>query len=111
MNAREELNRIKNLYKESNKYILKLSYEDIGILITIIDALDKREKMNKLKCASLYGVINNKSNMINTLKIKEKIESLELQCKLCNIKNLIDCKTQCTIGGTKNILKELMEEN
>lgn len=111
MNAREELNRIKNLYKESNRCILKLSYEDIGILIRIIDALDKKARMNKVKCSSLYGVINNKSNMINRIKIKEKLESLELQCKLCNIKNLIDCKTQCTIGGTKNILKEILKEN
>ena len=50
MNTREELNRIKNLYKESNRYILKLSYEDIGILIRMIDALDNRAKMkSKIK--------------------------------------------------------------
>ena len=50
MNGREEFNRIKKLYEQSNKYMLKLSYEDIGILIRIIDALDQRAKMkSKIK--------------------------------------------------------------
>lgn len=72
MNAREELNRIKNLYKESNKYILKLSYEDIGILIRIIDALDKRARMNKVKYSSLYGKFKGRNNFENVIKILEK---------------------------------------
>ena len=72
MNAREELNRIKNLYKESNRYMLTLSYEDIGILIRIIDALDKRAKMDKVKYSSLYGKFKGRNNFENVIKILEK---------------------------------------
>lgn len=35
---------IKEKYKKSNKYMLCLSYEDIGILIQMIEMLDKRIK-------------------------------------------------------------------
>lgn len=105
MNAREELNRIKNLYKESNRYMLTLSYEDIGILISIIDALNKRAKMDKernfhfeksnemfvdsySKMAKAFNIksyaineniiINHiNENFISKDKIKEKLELLK----------------------------------
>lgn len=40
----EIIEKIKEKYKKSNKYMLCLSYEDIGILIQMIEMLDKRIK-------------------------------------------------------------------
>ena len=38
---------IKRKYKKSNKYMLCVTYEDIGILIHMIDILDKQLKYRK----------------------------------------------------------------
>lgn len=38
---------IKRKYKKSNKYMLCVTYEDIGILIYMIDILDKQLKYRK----------------------------------------------------------------
>ena len=38
---------IKQKYKKSNKYMLCVTYEDIGILIDIIELLDKQLKFRK----------------------------------------------------------------
>lgn len=43
----EEFERIKKLYEKSNKYILYTSYEDVGILLHIIDIMIKRNKQNE----------------------------------------------------------------
>lgn len=37
---------IKQRYEKSNKYMLCVTYEDIGILIHMIDILDKQYKIN-----------------------------------------------------------------
>lgn len=34
---------IKRKYKKSNKYVLYVSYEDIGILIQIIETMNKKK--------------------------------------------------------------------
>lgn len=72
MSGREEFERIKKLYKESNKYMLKLDYTDIGILIQMVNALDKKARMNKVKNSSLYGIKRNKNQFENVIKILEK---------------------------------------
>lgn len=63
---------IKQKYKISNKYMLCVTYEDIGILIHIIEMLDKQLKYRKEE-------INIKSNNIDILEEKEKeaIKDLE----------------------------------
>ena len=43
----EIFEKIKRKYKKSNKYMLCVSYEDIGILIHIIEVLDKQLKFRK----------------------------------------------------------------
>lgn len=63
--------------------------EDLQALQVLLNHLTKQEK-----------IIEN---------AKEKIKSLELECELCNFRNLLDCETQCTIGSNKKCLKELME--
>ena len=40
----EIIEEIKRKYKKSNKYMLCLSYEDIGNLIQMVEMLDKRIK-------------------------------------------------------------------
>ena len=40
----EIFEKIKRKYKKSNKYMLCVTYEDIGILIHIIEVLDKQLK-------------------------------------------------------------------
>ena len=40
----EIIEKIKEKYKKSNKYMLCLSYEDIGNLIQMVEMLDKRIK-------------------------------------------------------------------
>lgn len=44
---------IKQRYEKSNKYMLCVTYEDIGILIHIIEALDKQLKFRKEKEAEV----------------------------------------------------------
>lgn len=92
MNAEEEFNRIKNLYKKSNKYLLKLSYNDIGILIRMVDALDKRAKMNKVECSSLYGIQRNKNQFENVIKIleKEQEKNLDIVGEIIKAKDLLN---------------------
>lgn len=41
-----EFERIKELYEKSNKYVSYLSYEDIGILINIIETMQQRIKFD-----------------------------------------------------------------
>lgn len=43
----EIFEKIKQRYKKSNKYMLCVTYEDIGILIHMIDILDKQLKYRK----------------------------------------------------------------
>ena len=45
----EKLKELKEKFKCSNKYMLKLSYEDIKELFTIIDFLRKRRKTSELE--------------------------------------------------------------
>lgn len=47
--GKQHFERIKKLYKESNKYMLKLDYEDIGILIQIIEIMNNKEERKYVK--------------------------------------------------------------
>lgn len=54
-------------------------------------------------------------NMINELyiskdKIKDKIKELKKECVDCRYRKMLNCKKQCTIGGTIKALKELLNE-
>lgn len=82
---------IKKRYKKSNKYMLCVSYEDIGILIQIIETMNKRklqdmtfEYFNDNELQSIVGqylahflkeII--KRDYISKDKIKSKIEELK----------------------------------
>lgn len=45
----EYFNKIKEKYNKSNNYVSYVSYEDIGILINIIETLNKRKNINNYK--------------------------------------------------------------
>lgn len=47
MSGQKIYEEIKQRYKKSNKYMLCVTYEDIGILINIIEVLDKQLKFRK----------------------------------------------------------------
>ena len=83
---------IKQKYKISNKYMLCVTYEDIGILIHIIEMLDKQLKYRKEE-------INIKSNNINILE--ELINGFD---------NLISYKQKQAILNLIAENKELKEE-
>lgn len=83
---------IKQKYKISNKYMLCVTYEDIGILIHIIEMLDKQLKYRKEE-------INIKSNNIDILE--ELINGFD---------NLISYKQKQAILNLIAENKELKEE-
>ena len=87
--------RIKELEIITNQYNAYKTYNNDKIIIADKQYFDK-------------GIFT--EQYINKGKIREKIEKLELECKICNVSNLIDCKKQCTIGRSIEVLKELLED-
>lgn len=80
---------IKKRYKKSNKYMLCVSYEDIGILIHIIEVLDKQLKFRK-----------EESNVKLTKEQKRRMDE---------IKELIKYASDCDSPTLGKILKVLGE--
>lgn len=117
---------IKQRYEKSNKYMLCVTYEDIGILIQIIETMNKRklqdmtfEYFNDNELQSIVGQYLTdflkeiiKRDYISKKKLYEHIEMLEKEnChKTCGIKKLIDCGRQCSIGCTIKNIKKILEE-
>ena len=117
---------IKKRYKKSNKYMLCVSYEDIGILIQIIETLNKRklqdmtfEYFNDNELQAIVGQYLTdflkeiiKKDYIPKKKLYKHIEMLEKEnChENCGLEKLIDCGRQCSIGCTIKNLKKLLEE-
>lgn len=117
---------IKKKYKKSNKYMLYVSYEDIGILIQIIETMNKRklEDMtfeyfndNELKVIVsqyfedfLKEII--KKDYISKKKLYKHIVMLEEEnCQEnCGLEKVIDCSRQCSIGCTIKNIKKILEE-
>lgn len=96
---------IKQRYEKSNKYMLSLTYEDIGILIHIIEVLDKQLKKYEdgynLLCYSL-------DNYISKDKIKAKIEEIEkrrLQDGECELA-LHEFQREAKLEVLQSLLKE-----
>lgn len=78
----ERFEEIKNKYKKSNKYMLCVSYEDIGILIQIIEKQSKeieriieRLEAKPYTAYTLYGDILHESDEIARM-LKEIIDKL-----------------------------------
>lgn len=72
---------IKQRYEQSNKYMLHVSYEDIGILIHIIEVLDrqlkyKKEesdiKLTKEQKENVIKYLRNYKDSLNEKAMKEK---------------------------------------
>ena len=117
---------IKRKYKKSNKYMLDVSYEDIGILIQIIETMNKRkledmtfEYFNEYELKAIVGKYLEdflkeiiKKDYISKKKLYKHIEMLEKEnChETCGIKKLIDCGRQCSIGCTIKNIKKILEE-
>ena len=98
---------IKKRYKKSNKYMLCVSYEDIGILIQIIETMNKRklqdmtfEYLNDYELDSIVG-----QYLDNFLKeiIKEQKRRMD------EIKELIKYASDCDSPTLGKILKVLEE--
>lgn len=76
---------IKQRYEKSNKYMLCVTYEDIGILIHIIDILDKqlkyRKEENNIKLTKEIEEDRNKfkkRDYISKKKLNKKIEDFKI---------------------------------
>lgn len=98
---------IKKRYKKSNKYMLCVSYEDIGILIQIIETMNKRklqdmtfEYFNDYELKSIVD-----QYLDNFLKeiIKEQKRRMD------EIKELIKYASDCDSPTLGKILKVLEE--
>lgn len=51
------------------------------------------------------------SDCISKDKIRDKIKELKIECnKFCELGKILDCNTQCTIGGTIKAFEELLGE-
>lgn len=117
---------IKRKYKKSNKYMLCVSYEDIGILIQIIETMNKRkledmtfEHFNDYELKTIISQYLEdflkeiiKKDYISKKKLYKHIEMLEKEnChENCGLEKLIDCGRQCSIGCTIKNIKKILEE-
>lgn len=117
---------IKRKYKKSNKYMLCVSYEDIGILIQIIETMNKRKledmTFEYFKDYELKTIVSQyledflkeiiKKDYISKKKLYKHIEILEKEnChENCGLEKLIDCGRQCSIGCTIKNIKKILEE-
>ena len=117
---------IKRKYKKSNKYKLYVSYEDIGILIQIIETMNKRKledmafeyfndyELKVIVSQYLEDFLKEiiKKDYISKKKLYKHIEMLEKEnCQEnCELEKLIDCSRQCSIGCTIKNIKKILEE-
>ena len=117
---------IKRKYKKSNKYMLYVSYEDIGILIQIIETMNKRKledmtfeyfndyELKVIVSQYLEDFLKEiiKKDYISKKKLYKHIEMLEKEnCQEnCGLEKLIDCSRQCSIGCTIKNIKKILEE-
>lgn len=116
----EIFQKIKRKYQKSNKYMLYVSYEDIGTLIQIIENNEEKkitfEYFNDYELKEIVGLYLKdflkeiiKKDYISKKKLYKHIEMLEKEnChENCGIEKLIDCGRQCSIGCTIKILKNI----
>ena len=107
---------IKRKYKKSNKYMLYVSYEDIGTLLNLIEKQTKEiEELKKPKY-----VINFETNEITKLtndfvskdKIKAKIEEYDDKEMTVNLVNRSAGKTfqQAVRNEVRKVLQSLLEK-
>ena len=75
---------IKQRYKKSNKYMLCVTYEDIGILIHIIEVLDKQLKYRKEES----NIKLTKEQKENAIKYLRNYKDLFLNEKAFKEKNI-----------------------
>lgn len=89
---------IKQRYKKSNKYMLCVTYEDIGILIHMIDILDKqlkyRKEENNIKLTkeqkeNTIKYLRNYKDSLNEKAFKEK-NIYVFEQLISHISNIID---------------------
>ena len=64
---------IKEKYKKSNKYILYVSYEDIGKLISIIENINKRKNEDYIEKKKIKEIIKQYKDIRNII-IKNECE-------------------------------------
>lgn len=92
------------------KYIqglLELYNNEKSKLMVLAMVLDKQES----KIKSLHQELEiQEDGSISKDKIREKIKKLKIECNICELGKAIDCKSQCTIGGTIKALNELLKE-
>lgn len=89
---------IKQRYEKSNKYMLYVTYEDIGILIHMIDILDKqlkyRKEENNIKLTkeqkeNTIKYLRNYKDSLNEKAFKEK-NIYVFEQLISHISNIID---------------------
>lgn len=90
----EEIEQLKKITNSYDSFIGNMSNKDTTIIIADKEYFDNGYFIEKY---------------ISKDKIIEKIKELEKTCKKCQIKKMINCEKNCTIGGTIIVLKELEE--
>ena len=116
---------IKRKYKKSNKYMLCVSYEDIGILIQIIETMNKRkledmtfEYFNDYELKTIVSQYLEdflkeiiKKEYISKDKIKAKIEEYDDKEMTVNLVNRSAGKTfqQAVRDEVRKVLQSLLE--
>ena len=117
---------IKRKYKKSNKYMLCVSYEDIGILIQIIETMNKRkledmtfEYFNDYEVKTIVSQYLEdflkeiiKKEYISKDKIKAKIEEYDDKEMTVNLVNRSEGKTfqQAVRDEVRKVLQSLLEK-
>ena len=117
---------IKRKYKKSNKYMLYVSYEDIGILIQIIETMNKRkledmtfEYFNDYEIKTIVSQYLEdflkeiiKKEYISKDKIKAKIEEYDDKEMTVNLVNRSAGKTfqQAVRNEVRKVLESLLEK-
>jgi hypothetical protein len=112
--------------QQDSFYVDKSFFEDMGKLIQIIETMNKRklqdmtfEYFNDNELQSIVGQYLTdflkeiiKRDYISKKKLYKHIEMLEKEnChETCEIKKLIDCGRQCSIGCTIKNIKKILEE-
>lgn len=98
MSGQNIFEEIKQRYEKSNKYMLCVTYEDIGILIHIIEVLDKQLKFRKEESnikltkeqkENAIKYLRNYKDLLNEKAFKEK-NIYTFEQLIQHISNIID---------------------
>lgn len=105
------------IFKNTSDKFTDLDLNAIQGLLDLYNKQKEKLKAYEIKKENVafvmrqYGKTNNIiKEYISKDKIREKIKELKKECIDCSYRKMLNCKKQCTIGGTTKVLKELLNE-